>query len=159
MESTNSRLPLTVEDFFIRMRSSSVISQRILCLSTLSCASSFTAVNNQSIGDCYLTYQTIPYHFDSPHSPMTNYLMLISTIRYPYPLPLVPPALEQLRVACIFIKLALRNDYNLTRIPEEDTQKRLTTTWEIMSSYLLNYDMGNQEVLSIKHQSANHSRS
>ncbi|KAK3554528.1 hypothetical protein QTP70_024435 [Hemibagrus guttatus] len=36
------------------------------------------------------------------------------TVRYPYPLPLVPAALEQLREARIFTKLDLRSAYNLT---------------------------------------------
>lgn len=34
------------------------------------------------------------------------------TIKYSYPLPLVPAALEQLRGACIFSKLDLRSTYN-----------------------------------------------
>ncbi|KAK3514953.1 hypothetical protein QTP86_005045, partial [Hemibagrus guttatus] len=38
------------------------------------------------------------------------------TIPYPYPLPLVPAALEQLRRARIFSKLDLRSAYNLVRI-------------------------------------------
>ncbi|KAK3559672.1 hypothetical protein QTP86_013919, partial [Hemibagrus guttatus] len=40
------------------------------------------------------------------------------TIRYPYPLPLVPAALEQLRGARVFSKLDLRSAYNLVRIRE-----------------------------------------
>lgn len=35
------------------------------------------------------------------------------TVRYPYSLPLVPTALEQLREDKIFMKLDLRSDYNL----------------------------------------------
>ncbi|KAK3568081.1 hypothetical protein QTP86_030309 [Hemibagrus guttatus] len=42
------------------------------------------------------------------------------TIPYPYPLPLVPAALEQLRGARIFTKLDLRSAYNLVRIKKED---------------------------------------
>ncbi|KAK3563535.1 hypothetical protein QTP86_030946 [Hemibagrus guttatus] len=38
------------------------------------------------------------------------------TIRYPYPLPLVSAALEQLRGARVFTKLDLRSVYNLVRI-------------------------------------------
>ncbi|KAK3507825.1 hypothetical protein QTP70_001072 [Hemibagrus guttatus] len=38
------------------------------------------------------------------------------TVRYPYPLPLVPAALEQLRWARLFTKLDLRSAYNLVRI-------------------------------------------
>ncbi|KAK3512201.1 hypothetical protein QTP70_000471 [Hemibagrus guttatus] len=45
------------------------------------------------------------------------------TIRYPYPLPLVPAALEQLRGARVFTKLDLRSAYNLVRIREGDEWK------------------------------------
>lgn len=40
------------------------------------------------------------------------------TVKYRYPLPLVPAALEQLRSAIYFTKLDLRNAYNLIRIRE-----------------------------------------
>ncbi|KAL0180404.1 hypothetical protein M9458_025846 [Cirrhinus mrigala] len=42
------------------------------------------------------------------------------TIKFRYPLPLVPAALEQLRSAVIFTKLDLRSAYNLIRIREGD---------------------------------------
>ncbi|KAK3553699.1 hypothetical protein QTP70_006901 [Hemibagrus guttatus] len=45
------------------------------------------------------------------------------TIWYPYPLPLVPTALEQLRGARVFTKLDLRSAYNLVRIREGDEWK------------------------------------
>ncbi|KAK3548954.1 hypothetical protein QTP70_021664 [Hemibagrus guttatus] len=45
------------------------------------------------------------------------------TIRYPYPLPLVPAALEQLRGAQVFPKLNLRSAYNLVCIREGDEWK------------------------------------
>ncbi|KAK3570071.1 hypothetical protein QTP86_010237 [Hemibagrus guttatus] len=45
------------------------------------------------------------------------------TVRYPYPLPLVPAALEQLRGARVFSKLDLRSAYNLVRIHEGDEWK------------------------------------
>ncbi|KAK3517158.1 hypothetical protein QTP86_019099, partial [Hemibagrus guttatus] len=45
------------------------------------------------------------------------------TVRYPYPLPLVPAALEQLRGARVFTKLDLRSAYNLVRIREGDEWK------------------------------------
>ncbi|KAL0192343.1 hypothetical protein M9458_010639, partial [Cirrhinus mrigala] len=45
-----------------------------------------------------------------------------------YPLPLVPPALEQLRRARIFTKLDLRNAYNLIRIRERDEWKTAFVT-------------------------------
>ncbi|KAK3530048.1 hypothetical protein QTP86_010336 [Hemibagrus guttatus] len=45
------------------------------------------------------------------------------TVRYPYPLPLVPAALEQLRGARVFTKLDLRSAYNLVRIREGEEWK------------------------------------
>ncbi|KAK3558162.1 hypothetical protein QTP86_011857, partial [Hemibagrus guttatus] len=45
------------------------------------------------------------------------------TVRYPYPLPLVPAALEQLRGARVFTKFDLRSAYNLVRIREGDEWK------------------------------------
>lgn len=45
------------------------------------------------------------------------------TIKFSYPLPLIPSALEQLREARIFTKLDLRSAYNLVRIREGDEWK------------------------------------
>ncbi|KAL0168697.1 hypothetical protein M9458_036919, partial [Cirrhinus mrigala] len=45
------------------------------------------------------------------------------TVKFRYPLPLVPPALEQLREVTIYTKLDLRNAYNLIRIKEGDEWK------------------------------------
>ncbi|KAK3574237.1 hypothetical protein QTP86_004295 [Hemibagrus guttatus] len=45
------------------------------------------------------------------------------TVRYPYPLPLVPAALEQLRGVRVFSKLDLRSAYNLVRVREGDEWK------------------------------------
>ncbi|KAL0147094.1 hypothetical protein M9458_057618, partial [Cirrhinus mrigala] len=45
------------------------------------------------------------------------------TIKFRYPLPLVPAALEKLRSAVIFTKLDLRSAYNLIRIREGDEWK------------------------------------
>ncbi|KAK3569743.1 hypothetical protein QTP86_004065 [Hemibagrus guttatus] len=45
------------------------------------------------------------------------------TVPYPYPPPLVPAALEQLRGARIFTKLDLRSAYNLVRIRKGDEWK------------------------------------
>ncbi|KAK3518695.1 hypothetical protein QTP70_008578 [Hemibagrus guttatus] len=45
------------------------------------------------------------------------------TVPYPYPLPLVPAALEQLRGARLFTKLDLRSTYNLVRIRKGDEWK------------------------------------
>ncbi|KAK3535604.1 hypothetical protein QTP70_017137 [Hemibagrus guttatus] len=45
------------------------------------------------------------------------------TVPYPYPLPLVPAVLEQLRGVRIFTKLDLRSAYNLVRIKKGDEWK------------------------------------
>lgn len=45
------------------------------------------------------------------------------TVKYRYPLPLVPAALEQLRQAKIYTKLDLRSAYNLIRIKQGDEWK------------------------------------
>ncbi|KAL0159219.1 hypothetical protein M9458_042944, partial [Cirrhinus mrigala] len=50
------------------------------------------------------------------------------TIKFRYPLPLVPAALEQLRSARIFTKLDLRIAYNLVRIREGDEWKTAFVT-------------------------------
>ncbi len=56
--------------------------------------------------------------------PCIDYRMLNSqTVKLPYPLPLVPAALEELRGARIFSKLDLRSAYNLIRIREDDEWK------------------------------------
>ncbi|KAL0155832.1 hypothetical protein M9458_050095, partial [Cirrhinus mrigala] len=50
------------------------------------------------------------------------------TVKYRYPLPLVPPALEQLRTARFYTKLDLRSAYNLIRIREGDEWKTAFST-------------------------------
>ncbi|XP_048063071.1 uncharacterized protein LOC125278191 [Megalobrama amblycephala] len=50
------------------------------------------------------------------------------TIKFWYPLPLVPAALEQLRTARYFTKLDLRSAYNLIRIKEGDEWKTAFST-------------------------------
>ncbi|KAL0181246.1 hypothetical protein M9458_023652, partial [Cirrhinus mrigala] len=50
------------------------------------------------------------------------------TVKYRYPLPLVPSALEQLRSAKLFTKLDLRSAYNLIRIREGDEWKTAFST-------------------------------
>ncbi|KAK3567115.1 hypothetical protein QTP86_010087, partial [Hemibagrus guttatus] len=47
------------------------------------------------------------------------------TVRYPYPLPLVPAALEQLRGARIFTKLDLRSAYNLVHTTHSHYEYRV----------------------------------
>ncbi len=56
--------------------------------------------------------------------PCIDYRTLNSqTVKLPYPLPLVPTALEELRGARMFSKLDLRSAYNLIRIREGDEWK------------------------------------
>ncbi len=50
------------------------------------------------------------------------------TVKFRYPLPLVPAALEQLRGATIFTKLDLRSAYNLIRVREGDEWKTAFVT-------------------------------
>ncbi len=50
------------------------------------------------------------------------------TVKFAYPLPLVPAALEELRGACIFSKLDLRSAYNLIRIRRGDEWKTAFVT-------------------------------
>ncbi|KAK3541689.1 hypothetical protein QTP86_000757 [Hemibagrus guttatus] len=50
------------------------------------------------------------------------------TVKFRYPLPLVPAALERLRGATIFTKLDLRSAYNLIRIREGDEWKTAFVT-------------------------------
>ncbi|KAK3527309.1 hypothetical protein QTP86_020238 [Hemibagrus guttatus] len=59
------------------------------------------------------------------------------TVRYPYPLPLVPAALEQLRGAEFFTKLDLRSAYNLVRICEGDEWKTAFHTTHGHYEYLV----------------------
>ncbi|XP_016145267.1 RNA-directed DNA polymerase homolog, partial [Sinocyclocheilus grahami] len=51
-----------------------------------------------------------------------------STIKFRYPLPLVPAALEHLRGATVITKLDLRSAYNLIRIREGDEWKTAFVT-------------------------------
>lgn len=50
------------------------------------------------------------------------------SVKYPYPLPLVPAALEQLREATIFTKLDLRSAYNHIRVRAGDEWKTAFST-------------------------------
>ncbi|KAL0152505.1 hypothetical protein M9458_052228 [Cirrhinus mrigala] len=78
------------------------------------------------------------------------------TIKFRYPLPLVPAALEQLRSARIFTKLDLRSAYNLVRIREGDEWKTAFVTPPLrgggrrVNHRERNYDIGNRELLAIK---------
>ncbi|KAK3570605.1 hypothetical protein QTP86_023662 [Hemibagrus guttatus] len=59
------------------------------------------------------------------------------TVRYPYPLPLVPVALEQLRGVKFFTKLDLRSAYNLVRICKGDEWKTAFHTTHGHYEYLV----------------------
>ncbi|KAI2652744.1 Transposon Tf2-6 polyprotein [Labeo rohita] len=59
------------------------------------------------------------------------------TIKYRYPLPLVPAALEQLRTAKYFTKLDLRSAYNLIRIKAGDEWKTAFSTTNGHYEYLV----------------------
>ncbi|KAK3548636.1 hypothetical protein QTP70_015936, partial [Hemibagrus guttatus] len=59
------------------------------------------------------------------------------TVRHPYPLPLVPTALEQLQGICIFSKLDLRSAYNLIRIKDGDEWKTAFHTTQGHYKYLV----------------------
>ncbi|KAL0192230.1 hypothetical protein M9458_010526, partial [Cirrhinus mrigala] len=59
------------------------------------------------------------------------------TVKYRYPLPLVPSALEQLRSAKYFTKLDLRSAYNLIRIREGDEWKMAFSTTTGHYEYLV----------------------
>ncbi|XP_073669521.1 uncharacterized protein [Paramisgurnus dabryanus] len=59
------------------------------------------------------------------------------TVKFHYPLPLVPAALEQLRSAKIYSKLDLRNAYNLIRIREGEAWKTAFSTSDGHYEYLV----------------------
>lgn len=52
--------------------------------------------------------------------PCIDYHKLNNQTVKPYPVPLVPTPLKELRGACIFSKLDFRSDYNLVRIRNGD---------------------------------------
>jgi len=59
------------------------------------------------------------------------------TVKFSYPLPLIPAALEQIREAKMFSKLDLRSAYNLIRIREGDEWKTAFITPEGHYEYLV----------------------
>ncbi|KAK3530419.1 hypothetical protein QTP86_024464 [Hemibagrus guttatus] len=66
------------------------------------------------------------------------------TVRYPYPLPLVPAAIEQLRGARVFTKLDLRSAYNLIRIREgEEWKTTFHTTHSHYEYCVMPFDLTN----------------
>ncbi|KAK3525979.1 hypothetical protein QTP70_011774 [Hemibagrus guttatus] len=81
--------------------------------------------------------------------PCINYRGLNALmVRYAYPLPLVPAALEQLRGAWVFTKLDLCRAYNLLRIREEDECKTaFHTTREHYEYLVMSYGLANAPVV------------
>ncbi|KAK3551728.1 hypothetical protein QTP70_023263 [Hemibagrus guttatus] len=74
----------------------------------------------------------------TPSCPFIDYRGLKTiAVCYPYPLPLVPAALEQLRGARFFTKLALRSAYNLVWIREGDEWKTAFHTTHGHYEYLV----------------------
>ncbi|KAL0148230.1 hypothetical protein M9458_056462 [Cirrhinus mrigala] len=69
--------------------------------------------------------------------PCIDYRGLNVTVKFRYPLPLVPSALEQLREATIYTKLDLRSAYNLIRIKEGDEWKTAFLTTRGHYEYLV----------------------
>ncbi len=84
------------------------LQQRFICPSTSPAASSFFFMGKKDGG----LRPCINYRTHNAH-----------TVKLPYPLSLVPAALEELRGARIFLKLDLRFAYNLFRIREGDEWK------------------------------------
>ncbi|KAL0153155.1 hypothetical protein M9458_051542, partial [Cirrhinus mrigala] len=70
------------------------------------------------------------------------------TVKFRYPLPLVPSALEQLREATIYTKLDLRSAYNLIRIKEGDEWKTAFLTTRGHYEYqLMPYGLANSPAI------------
>ncbi|KAK3515288.1 hypothetical protein QTP70_013484 [Hemibagrus guttatus] len=89
------------------------LAQGYICPSTSPAASSFFFVAKK---DCGLR-------------PCIDYRALNKiTVKFRYPLPLVPAALERLRGATVFTKLDLRSTYNLIRIRKGDEWKTAFVT-------------------------------
>ncbi|KAK3523783.1 hypothetical protein QTP70_010051 [Hemibagrus guttatus] len=89
------------------------LSQGYICPSTSPAASSFFFVAKK----------------DGGLRPCIDYRALNKiTVKFRYPLPLVPAALERLRGATVFSKLDLRSAYNLIRIREGDEWKTAFVT-------------------------------
>ncbi|KAK3530869.1 hypothetical protein QTP70_003633 [Hemibagrus guttatus] len=123
-----------------------------LRISTVPCMPSLriTAIDSQPIGGGYFTHQTelldlkaaAGFFFvgkkDGGLCPCIDYRGLNAiTVCYPYPLPLVPAALKQLRGARFFTKLDLCSAYNLVRIQEEDKWKTAFHTTHGHYEYLV----------------------
>ncbi len=89
------------------------LNQGFICPSTSPAASSFFFMAKK----------------DGGLRPCIDYRVLNDqTVKFAYPLPLVPAALEELRGSCIFSKLDLRSAYNLIRIRRGDEWKTAFVT-------------------------------
>ncbi len=89
------------------------LNQEFICPSTSPAASSFFFVAKK----------------DGGLRPCIDYRVLNDQmVKFAYPLPLVPAALEELRGSCIFSKLDLRSAYNLIRIRRGDEWKTAFVT-------------------------------
>ncbi len=91
----------------------------------------------EALKQCYIRPSTSPaassFFFvakkDGGLRPCIDYRALNNiTVKFRYPLPLIPAALEHLRGATIFTKLDLRSAYNLIRIREGDEWKTAFVT-------------------------------
>ncbi|KAK3511206.1 hypothetical protein QTP70_032253 [Hemibagrus guttatus] len=97
------------------------LAQGYICPSTSPAASSFFFVAKK----------------DGGLRPCIDYRVLNKiTVKFRYPLPLVPAALERLRGATVFTKLDLRSAYNLIRIQKGDEWK---TAFDFMHEVLRDF--------------------
>ncbi len=70
------------------------------------------------------------------------------TVKFRYPLPLVPSALEQLRETTIYTKLDLRSAHNLIRIKEGDEWKTVFLTTRVHYEYqVMPYGLANSPTI------------
>lgn len=92
-----------------------VLSQGIITRSTSPASTSFFFKKDEGLRSC-----------------IDNQELNKITVKYPYPLPLVPSAIEQLRGSMLFTKLDLCSAYNLVRIREGDEWK---TAFNTMSGH------------------------
>ncbi|KAK3546616.1 hypothetical protein QTP70_031231, partial [Hemibagrus guttatus] len=139
---TSSKSQVTIDRFraAVNLIDSKLV--RTLCLPTIPCTPHLCiiSIDSQPIGGVYFTHQAGFFFIgkkDGGLHPCVDYWGLNAImVRYPYPLPLVPAALEQLREA-IFTKLYLRSAYNLIRIREWDEWKTAFHTTSGHYEYLV----------------------
>lgn len=87
------------------------------------------------------TFAAARFFFDTKDGDLSLYIDYLAlnavTIKYPYPLPLVPSVLEELHYAKISTILDLRSSYNLIRIKEGDEWKTAFLTTRGHYEYLV----------------------